>query len=391
MAYLDYTHNPGLVVASLLVALIAGFTGLSLTKGLSERGLLQRKLSIAMASIALGGGIWSMHFVAMLGMQMPTLFYYDAAVTLASALVAILVVGIALLILHFRPRTPQMLVLAGTIVGLGVLAMHYIGMAGLELCRALYTPSGVALAVVSSVAFNIAAFACAYGQRSHRNILLGTVCFGVAVFAVHFIALWGTSFVAVEASTEVGPLIGNEVLAIGVVLTSFALCGAFLLTGVTFLTPSPAAKAHPSERDEAHEPSGDKPTAESTKADAQPSPGLDTDTQPVTTTQIPYEQEGRSFFFDASAVAAIRAEGHYTHIYTKTGKFFCAWSITEAEKRLSPGVFTKTHRSYLINPAHVASFERLKDNGVCHFDLAALPKVPVSRARLKQVRAVLGV
>lgn len=391
MAYLDYTHNPGLVVASLLVALIAGFTGLSLTKGLSERAFLQRKLSIAMASVALGGGIWSMHFVAMLGMQMPILFYYDAAVTLASALVAILVVGIALLILHFRPRTPRMLVLAGTIVGLGVLAMHYIGMAGLELCRALYTPAGVALAVVSSVAFNIAAFAIAYGQRSHRNILLGTACFGVAVFAVHFIALWGASFVAVEARAEVGPIIGNEVLAIGVVLTSFALCGAFLLTGVTFLTPSLATKAQPPMPDKTAAPPCDKIEAVLPAAADKPAPKPEAEASPVATTQIPYEQEGRSFFFEASAVAAIRAEGHYTHIYTKTGKFFCAWSITEAEKRLSPGLFTKTHRSYLINPAHVASFERLKDNGVCHFDLAALPKVPVSRARLKQVRDVLGV
>ena len=155
MVYLEYTHNLWLIAASLLVALIAGFTGLSLTKGLSEQSFAHRKITIALASISLGGGIWSMHFVAMLGLQLPILFYYDAAITLISALVAILVVGMALLILHFRERTRLTLVTAGTIVGLGVLAMHYIGMSGLELCRALYTPLGITFAILASITLNL--------------------------------------------------------------------------------------------------------------------------------------------------------------------------------------------------------------------------------------------
>jgi len=369
MELLDYTHNPWLVAASFFVALIAGFTGLSLTKGLSERTIGQRKVLIALASVALGGGIWSMHFVAMLGMRLPILFYYDAAVTLASALVAILVVGIALLILHFHKRSVASLILAGVIVGLGVLAMHYIGMAGLELCRAIYTPGGVIMAIIASCLLSVAAFSIAYGQRSHRNILLGTVCFGIAVFTVHFVAVAGTGFVAIDVTTEVGPLIGNEVMAIGVVISSFALCGAFLLTAVTFLTP-------------------DQPA--SPKSAEPPKPAA-TPPVPTKASQIPYEQEGRTKFIDASQVAIIRAEGHYTHIYTAQGQFFCAWSITEAEKRLTPGSFLKTHRSYLINPAHVGSFERLKDNGVCHFDIAGLAKVPVSRSQMKAVREALGI
>lgn len=377
MQILEYSHNSLLIGASLLVALMAGFTGLTLTQGLSQRTTVQKKVLIALASISLGGGIWSMHFVAMLGLQLPILFYYDAAVTLSSALVAILVVGVALLLLHFRERTPLVLISAGTIVGLGIIAMHYIGMAGLEMCRALYTPWGITSAVLASCALNIAAFWIAYGQRSHRNILLGTACFGVAVVAVHFIAIAGTGFVADSEINEVGPSIGKEIMAMGVVLSSFVLCGAFLLTGVTFLEPS-------------------LQTAPEMGADTE---GEASQTQMVSGLaeieprgkQIPYELKGQTLFADLDSVAAIRAEGHYTHIYTVRGVFFCAWSITEAEKRVSPNPFLKTHRSYLINPAHVTSFERLKDNGVCHFDLPGLAKVPVSRSRLKQVREILGV
>ena len=381
MQILDYSHNPTLVFASLLVALMAGFTGLSLTKGLSERNMVHRKFLIALASIALGGGIWSMHFVAMLGLQLPIMFYYDAAITLASALVAILVVGVALLILHFRQRTRGTLVLAGMIVGLGVLAMHYIGMSGLELCQALYTPSGIALAIVASCVLNVAAFSIAYGKRTNRNIIVGTLFFGFAVFAVHFVAIGGTDFVAIDVLSEVGPLISKEVMAIGVVLSSFVLCAAFLLTGITFsTTPQPVAAPQTA--------AVANPDADS-KVSTEPVP--ETQSQPAAKKQIPYEQGGRTLFVDAKSVAAIRAEGHYTHLYTATDRLFCVWTITEAEKRLTPGPFIRTHRSYLINPAFVTGFERFKDNGVCHFDVTSLSKAPVSRSRLRVVRDALGV
>jgi len=379
MTFIDYSHNQWLVAASLFVALIAGFTGLSLTQGLSRKTVFQRKLSISLAAIALGGGIWSMHFVAMLGLQMPILFYYDAAITMLSALVAILLVGIALLILHFRERTAWTLTLAGLLVGCGILAMHYIGMAGLQLCQALYTPTGILTAIVASCALNIAAFWIAYGNRSHRNVLLGTLCFGLAVFTVHFVAIGGTGFISVPDANEIGPLISNELLAMGVVLSSFLLCAAFLLTSITFLAPAQSETTKP---DSAA--TEDQKTVAQAEAPqpAEPETGLQ---------QVPYRSDGRTLFCDSTVVAAIRAEGSYTQIYTDKGKFFCAWSITEAEKRLANSPFLRTHRSFLINPNHVTGFERMKDNGVCYFETPGLTKAPVSRSRMKHVRAVLGV
>jgi len=225
MEFLDVSHSAVLVAASLVIALVAGFTGLTLTKDLSQKTLGQRKIAIALAAIALGGGIWSMHFVAMLGLQMPILFYYDSAMTLASALIAILIVGAALILLHFTERTPLVVTSAGALVATGVLAMHYIGMAGLQLCRAVYTPLGVGLAVISAFVLCIAAFWIAYGERSDRNILLGTLCFGFAVVSVHFAAILGTRFVEVPTFDEFGPIMSNEVLALGVILTSFVIFG----------------------------------------------------------------------------------------------------------------------------------------------------------------------
>ncbi len=370
MQLLEYTHNYWLVFASLLVAVMAGMVGLSFTQYMSTQSDAQKKVRVALAAVTLGSGIWAMHFVAMLSLQLPIQFYYDAAITLASALVAILIVGLALLILHFTDRTRTNLTISGVIIGLGILAMHYMSMEGLEPCMASYTPLGIGMAVICSCLLNIAAVSIAYGKRKRRNIVFGAMFFGSSVFSVHFIAIWGTSFVAADTIEEVGPLIGNEAIAMSIVVMSFVLCGAFLMTGVTLLKPLPAA-------------SEPLPSTEAPKEQARPQ-------QPRTSMQVPYEQEKRTQFMSIGKIAAIQAEGHYTHIYTATDKLFCVWSITEAEKRLKSTSFIKTHRSYLINPAFVSGFERNKDNGVCRLDVAKLERVPVSRSHLHKVRAALG-
>ena len=106
---------------------------------------------------------------------------------------------------------------------------------------------------------------------------------------------------------------------------------------------------------------------------------------------MPYEREGQTQFAESNAIAAIRAEGHYTLLYVGDEKLFCPWSITEAQTRLGALGFLRAHRSYLINPRFVTGFERMKDNGTCYFDeVSSLPKVPVSRSRLPEIRDALG-
>lgn len=370
---LEYSHNEWLVLASLAVSLMAGFTGLSLTRGASELNARQRKVTVVMASIALGGGIWSMHFVAMLGLQLPILFYYNALNTLISALVAILMAGLALLLLHFKPRTPTTIIMAGIIVGLGIVVMHYVGMLGMQLCRPEFGAVDILLSTIAALVLSTLAIWVAYDARTHRNILLGTVCFGFAVFAVHFIAMAQTDFFAIQGAESVGTILSNETLALGVTLAVFLICGAFLLTSITFIgQDSPDAAL---------------PSGEASLTDSEPEkPG-----PPDLTAGIPYERDGQTYFTPHRAVAAIRAEGHYTLLYLADEKLFCPWPITDAESRLASVGFLRVHRSYLINPSHVSGFARSKDTGICYFDdVGSLSKVPVSRSRLGNVREALG-
>lgn len=366
MEFLDTSHSSFLVAMSCLVALVAGFTGLSLTRDLADKPMFQKKASIALASIALGGGIWAMHFVAMLGLQLPILFYYDAAITLVSALSAILLVGAALIILHFANRTPLVITLAGGIVGVGILVMHYLGMAGLELCRAVYSITGVAFSSLVAVGLCIAAFWIAYGQRKNRNIFLGTLCFAVAVCAVHFLAMAGTNFVAEPSLAEFGPVMSNETLALGVIFFSFVIFGTCLWVSVTYLIVAPAAQ----------------PAAAMEEPRSEP--------ENVAGLQIPCERDGSKIFIRSDDVLFVRADGHYTQIYTADEHLFCAWPITEATKRLVTVGFMQTHRSYLVNPDRVVRFERTKDKGRCIFEGADLPPAPVSRSKLRVIQDALA-
>ncbi|MBE9552839.1 MAG: hypothetical protein IMF05_05170 [Proteobacteria bacterium] len=113
------------------MAVLASFTGLRIASGLRALAPPARKREIAKAAIALGGGIWAMHFIAMLSMRISHELTYAALPTLGSVLVAILITGVALLILHGSERTTRKIGLAGVLMGLGIVSMHYLGMAAI--------------------------------------------------------------------------------------------------------------------------------------------------------------------------------------------------------------------------------------------------------------------
>ena len=382
----EAAHDWRLVLASLAVAMMAGFTGLSLTQGAGRLPVPRRKAVVSMAAVALGGGVWSMHFVAMLGLNLGVPFSYDPLVTLVSALASILIAGVAFLILHFLPRSPGTITGAGAIIGIGIPIMHYIGMSGMELCRPVYTFWGVALALAASIALSVMAVWVAYSDRGRRNILLGTAGFGLAVFSVHFIAMAGTGFLAVPGAEGTGPYLRNETLAMIVTLAAFVISAAFLLTGVTFSNSRTTEPTGMPEPLPAHvlQPASARP--EPVTPDP-PMPDVSLLVPPVPL-RLPYEREGRTLFIEAARLAAVEAEGHYTLLHNGAERLFCPWPITEAEARLAGTGFLRVHRSFLVNPRLVTGFERRKDGGYCLTGNG--PRVPVARSRLHEVRKALG-
>lgn len=381
------SYDHALVLASIAVSIMASYTGLTLTRGISVLPDTQRKFMIVMASLALGGGIWSMHFVAMLAMRMPLPINYDALYTLGSALIAILMSGVAFLILHYSGRSWIHIAVAGVILGNGIVAMHYVGMSGMRGCLPIFSPAGVALAITGATAMGIVALGISYRSRSTVRIFAGAVSFGLSVVLVHFVAMGWTSFEEAASALAATPLLDNGTLAILVMLSAFVICGTFLLTSANFIfAKQPSAVAGSA--------AGDAPAAVATPEVEEEDDPLP-ERLPVAAAiveRLPYERDKRTHFIEADQVAAIRAEGHYSILYTRDDKLFCPLSISTVEKRLRRGGFVRTHRSYLVNKNRVAAFERQKDNGICLFEgIHSLKAAPVSRGYIPQVRSALGI
>jgi diguanylate cyclase len=377
-----YTYNPWLVILSVLIALMASFTGLSLTRGLSKQSIGQRQLRIAVSAIALGGGIWSMHFVAILAMRFNVPVYFEVGETVASALIAILLAGVALLIMHFGVRSRAKAMFSGAILGIGIVAMHYVGLSAIEGCLPVYSAVGVALATVLAMGLGVTAITIAYWQRTERNTMFAAVVFGAAVTVVHFVGMWQTSFVAATNLSDLSMGLGNGQVALLVMLPVFVIAGAFLLVSASSLGRQVVAD-------------GMGPIAFAgdiggvARQAARPKVAVPA-VKPEGAQRLPYERDGRTHLVPVDTVYALRAEGHYTTAFLDQGPMFCPWSITVAEERLPPG-FMRVHRSWLVNLALVSAYERAKDHGYCVMTGApGLEKIPVSRSRIPAVLEALG-
>ncbi|MFI1412726.1 MHYT domain-containing protein [Streptomyces sp. NPDC020707] len=143
---------------------------------------------LALGSAAIGSGIWTMHFIAMMGFSVQeSPVNYDMLMTFASLGVAIVMVGIGIFIVGYRGASGTALFTGGTITGLGVASMHYLGMAGMRLNGKLeYNTLTVAASVVIAVAAAIAALWAAGQVRGFLWSVGASLVMGLAVSGMHY-------------------------------------------------------------------------------------------------------------------------------------------------------------------------------------------------------------
>ena len=189
------TYNPHLVALSILVAAFASYTALDLGgRVAATRGVAPRVWPVA-AAIAMGGGIWSMHFIAMLAFNIPIPMSYDIGLTTLSLVVAIFVTGAGFYFINRQSAPPLSLVFSGIFMGLGIAAMHYIGMAAMrEHAEISYDFLFVALSLVIAIGASTAALWLAFRTTDLGQKLVAAVVMGVAISGMHYSAMRGTTF-----------------------------------------------------------------------------------------------------------------------------------------------------------------------------------------------------
>ncbi|MFF2505533.1 MHYT domain-containing protein [Streptomyces sp. NPDC058067] len=143
---------------------------------------------LALGSAAIGSGIWTMHFIAMMGFTVQgTPIHYDKLTTFASLAVAVVMVGIGIFIVGYRGATGAALFTGGTITGLGIASMHYLGMAGMRLHGTLqYNTFTVGVSVVIAMAAATAALWAAVQVRGFTWSVGASLVMGLAVTGMHY-------------------------------------------------------------------------------------------------------------------------------------------------------------------------------------------------------------
>ena len=191
------THEPYLVALSILVACFASYTALDLSGNVgTARGVARRAWLVA-AAITMGGGIWSMHFVAMLAFMMPIPMSYDIGLTTLSLVVAMFVTGVGFYVISRQRGSPLRLVLSGIFMGLGIAAMHYTGMAAMEGHAELsYDPLFVVLSLVVAIGASTAALWLAFRTTDLGQKLAAAVVMGLAISGMHYTAMRAAIFTA---------------------------------------------------------------------------------------------------------------------------------------------------------------------------------------------------
>ncbi|MGQ4386000.1 MHYT domain-containing protein [Streptomyces sp. SAS_270] len=171
-----------------LMACLGGALGLRCTTRSMLVARSWRAGWLALGSAAIGSGIWTMHFIAMMGFTVQeTPVHYDKPTTFASLGVAIVMVGIGIFIVGYRGATGTALFTGGTITGLGVASMHYLGMAGMRLNGKLeYNTFTVSASVVIAVVAATAALWAAGQVRGFLWSVGASLVMGLAVTGMHY-------------------------------------------------------------------------------------------------------------------------------------------------------------------------------------------------------------
>lgn len=206
LTYGDY--NAWLVLLSVLIAIFSSYIALQVSELASSASThVRRHVSLFTGALALGGGVWSMHFIGMTAFRLCTPVNYDLVITLLSIIPSIMASWVALNIISDEQLTKSKLLLGGVLVGAGIGTMHYLGMAAMEMAPLLRYDLGLfLLSIVVAVVLAILAlwvrFALVGSTKLNLSIsqitLIASVVMGCAISGMHYTGMAAARFVLPE-------------------------------------------------------------------------------------------------------------------------------------------------------------------------------------------------
>jgi NO-binding membrane sensor protein with MHYT domain len=378
------------------IASLGGYTGFALAARIRNTPGVSNRVLLAGAAAFLAVGIWTMHFVGMLAAPLPPDTAYLVLPTIISFLICALVVGISLFFVSIGEPTLKRVASSAVLLGVGIASMHYVGIHGLAGSFGIvHNPIMVLLSVVVAIVTAYGGLRAFLAQQEGVRLIVSSIVFGIAVSGMHYTAMLGMHFEPLTGAAHHhaggGLATSQQILSIIVAVLCFVIAAGFLLSLV------------PDQRRQASASAVTEPVASPVAAAAiemiaapaappramAPLGGLG---QPprAPVPRLPVESADGTHFIETANVRSVRADAHYTRVHDGTRERMCPWSISEAEAQLDPSLFLRVHRSHIVAIPHVALVRKEGDGAVLELDGPSPHRVPVSRAKIAEVKARLG-
>ena len=392
-------HDPYLVALSVVIAILGGYTGFSLAARIRGAPGVSHRVLLAGAAAFLAVGIWTMHFVGMLAAPIPADTVYLVLPTIVSFLICALVVGISLFFVSIGEPSLRRVVSSAVLLGAGIASMHYVGIHGLAGRFAIEhdTPM-ILLSILIAVVTAYGGLRAFLARQDGIRLIVSSIAYGIAVSGMHYTAMDGMHFVPLADGPHHhagGLAASQQILSVVVALLCFVIAAGFLLS----LVPDPRRQTMTAE--------AIGPVAETAAGSLQPSlaepaaaplprpmsaplGGLGQPPRAAPAPRLPVEGANGTHFIDSADIRSVRADAHYTRVHDGTRERMCPWSISEAEAQLDPGLFVRVHRSHIVAIPHVTFVRKEGDGAIIELDGPSPHRVPVSRAKIAEVKARLG-
>jgi NO-binding membrane sensor protein with MHYT domain len=236
------TYDPRLVALSYLVAVIASYAALDLAGRVTATRGRAHTLWLAGGALTMGLGIWTMHFTGMLALQLAMPMRYNIALVSASFLIAIAASAFALFMASRPTLTIRSLLSGGLCLGLGIAAMHYTGMAAMDLDGTIqYQPLIVGASLLIAISASVVALWLAFHLRSMQGSARGWIArklgsagvMGAAIVGMHYTGMAAATFTTDHAGHAMAELDTNTfTLAIALSVATLLILGFALLSAL---------------------------------------------------------------------------------------------------------------------------------------------------------------
>jgi diguanylate cyclase len=392
-------HDPYLVALSVVIAILGGYTGFGLAARIRGTPGVSRRVLLSGAAGFLAIGIWTMHFVGVLAAPIPADTVYLVLPTIVSFLICALVVGVSLFFLSIGEPSLRRVISSAVLLGAGIVSMHYVGIHGLAGDFAiLHDNAMVLLSILIAIAAAYGGLRAFLARQDGVRLTLSAIAFGIAVSGMHYTAMHGMHFVPrpelAHHQLAGGLAASPQILSVIVAVLCFVIAAGFLLSLVpdprrqTINSAHPAAPATEATLSVASPDAGG--VASFPRLTSAPLGGLGQPPRPAPAPRLPVQGADGTHFIETADVRSVRADAHYTMVHDGTRERMCPWSISEAEAQLDPGLFVRVHRSHIVAIPHVTFVRKEGDGAVIELDGQSPHRVPVSRAKIAEVKARLG-